>query len=103
MSDQINVEPANLREAALRHRDTAEQLRALPSTHAAILESLDSLGTVFGEMREAGRQLLEQRRLCYQQQAEDHADLAEKLTLSAQRWEQHVTDAARQFRGVTDH
>ena len=103
MSDPINADPANLREAALRHRETADQLRALPSTHSAIQESLDSLGTVFAELREAGRQVLEHRTRCYQQQSDDHADLAEKLMLSAQRWEQHENDAAQRFRGVTDN
>ncbi len=102
MADPIHVVPARLREAAAHHRETSDYLRAVPSSHAAIQESLDSLGPVFGELREAGRELLELRRQCYEQQADDHADLAEKLTTSAAAWEQHEQGAAREFRGIVD-
>ena len=102
MADPIHVVPARLREAAAHHRETADYLRTVPSSHAAIQESLDSLGPVFSELREAGRELLELRRQCYEQQADDHADLAEKLTTSAAAWEQHEQDAAREFRGIVD-
>ena len=54
------------------------------------------------ELRDAGRELLELRRQCYQQQADDHADMAEKLTVSATMWEQHEQDAARDFGGIVD-
>ena len=68
MADRIHVVPAHLREAAGHHQETSEYLRTLPSSHEAIQQSLDSLGPIFGELREAGRELLEQRRLCYEQQ-----------------------------------
>ena len=87
MADRIHVVPANLREAAGHHQETSEYLRTLPSSHQAIQQSLDSLGPIFGELREAGRELLEQRRLCYEQQADDHAKIAENLTKSANMWE----------------
>ena len=102
MSDPIHVEPARLREAAAHHWEVADHLRTVPSSHAAIQQSLDSLGPVFGEFRDAGRELLELRRRCYEQQADDHADLAEKLTTSAAVWEQHEQDAARDFRGIVE-
>ena len=88
MADMIRVDPANLREAASKHTEAAEYLRGVPAQHAAIQESLDSLGPIFGELREAGRGLLEQRRLCYDRQADDHAELADNLSTSAARWEQ---------------
>jgi excreted virulence factor EspC (type VII ESX diderm) len=102
MADPIRVVPAHLRQAAAHHRDTSDYLRTVPSSHAAIQESLDSLGPIFGELRDAGRELLELRRQCYQQQADDHAEMADKLAVSAALWEQHDTDAARDFGGIID-
>jgi Excreted virulence factor EspC, type VII ESX diderm len=102
MADPIRVVPAHLRQAAAHHRETSDYLRTVPSSHAAIQESLDSLGPVFGELRDAGRELLELRRQCYEQQADDHADIAEKLGISAATWEQHEQDAARDFGGIID-
>jgi hypothetical protein len=102
MADSIRVVPAHFREAAAHHQDTSDYLRTIPSSHAAIQESLDSLGPVFGDLRDAGRELLELRRQCYEQQADDHADIAAKLTASATMWELQEQDAARAFRDVVD-
>ena len=49
MADMIRVDPANLREAASKHTEAAEYLRGVPAQHAAIQESLDSLGPIFGK------------------------------------------------------
>jgi Excreted virulence factor EspC, type VII ESX diderm len=98
MADRIHVVPANLREAAAQHEETADYLRTVPSTHDAIQESLDSLGPVFSELREAGRELLEQRRQCYEQQADNHAQIAHNLQNSASMWEQHEEEAADKFK-----
>ena len=73
MADRIHVVPANMREAADQHQEVSDYLRTVPSSHPAIQESLDSLGPIFSELREAGRELLEERRRCYEQQADDHA------------------------------
>jgi len=102
MADSIHVEPARLRQAAAQHQDAADYLRTVPSSHAAIQESLDSLGPIFGDLRDAGRELLELRRRCYEQQAADHADMADKLRVSASRWEKHEQDAANEFGGIID-
>ncbi|MBW0013509.1 ESX-1 secretion-associated protein [Mycobacterium sp.] len=102
MADSIRVVPAHLRQAAEHHQEVSEYLRTVPASHAAIQESLDSLGPVFTELRDAGRELLELRRQCYEQQADDHADMAEKLSASAAMWEQHEQDAAKRFGGVVD-
>jgi hypothetical protein len=77
-------------------------LRTIPSSHAAIQASLDSLGPIFGELRDAGRELLELRRECYERQAEDHADIAQNLQASADVWEQHDRDAADRLGGILD-
>jgi hypothetical protein len=102
MADRIHVVPANLREAAGHHQETSEYLRTLPSSHQAIQQSLDSLGPIFGELREAGRELLEQRRMCYEQQADSHAKIAENLTKSANMWEEHEAEAVRRFERIPD-
>ncbi|WP_343600532.1 ESX-1 secretion-associated protein [Mycobacterium sp.] len=102
MADRIHVVPAELCAAADRHRQTAEYLRSVPASHAAILESLDSLGPIFGELREAGRELLEHRHVCYHQQADDHVDLADALLVAANAWEQHEDEAARRIGGIVD-
>src|ERR1700753_1950978 len=95
MADSIHVVPAHLRQAAAHHQETSDYLRTVPSSHAAIQESLDSLGPMFSELRDAGRELRERGRQCYEQHSPAHADLADKLTASATMWEQHERDAAR--------
>jgi excreted virulence factor EspC (type VII ESX diderm) len=102
MADRIHVVPANLREAAAHHQETSDYLRTVKLSHPAIQESLDSLGPIFGELREAGRELLEQRRVCYERQADSHAELADNLTASAAMWEQHESDAASEFGRIRD-
>lgn len=102
MAERIRVVPNELRLAARHHRETAERLSAVPTGHADIMASLDSLGPIFGELREAGRELLDQRRACYEQQAAAHADLAANLIAAAAHWEQQDTDAAGELRGVVD-
>ncbi|MGA8547045.1 MAG: ESX-1 secretion-associated protein [Mycobacterium sp.] len=102
MADRIHVVPANLRQAAGHHQETSEYLRTLPSSHPAIQESLDSLGPIFGELREAGRELLEQRRLCYEQQADSHAEMADNLTKSASMWEAHDAESAQEIKRLSD-
>ncbi|OBI46413.1 hypothetical protein A5707_21560 [Mycobacterium kyorinense] len=102
MADRIHVEPANLRQSATHHEQIAEYLRTIPSSHPAIQESLDSLGPVFGKLRDAGRELLDQRRQCYQQQADDHADIAATLRAAANLWEQHEADAAQKLANLAD-
>lgn len=101
-SDRIRVAPEELRLAAVRHRETSEQLDLASASHGDIMVSLDSLGPIFSEFRDAGRELLEQRRVCYQRQASAHADLAGNLSLAADAWEQQDLDAARSLRGVSE-
>jgi hypothetical protein len=62
---------------------------------------LDSLGPIFGELREAGRELLEQRRLCYEQQAEDHSQMADNLTKSASMWEAQEAESAQEIERIS--
>ena len=100
MAERLNVVPDELRQAAVAHRDTADYLAAVPSGHAGIMATLESLGPIFAEFREAGRELLDQRRVCYEQQAAAHAELADRLLDAAGVWERHDGGAARQLRDV---
>jgi RNase adaptor protein for sRNA GlmZ degradation len=102
MADRIHVVPENLRQAAGHHQETSEYLRTLPSSHQAIQDSLDSLGPIFAELREAGRELLEQRRMCYEQQADSHAQMAENLTKSASMFEEQEAQAVQRLKRVPD-
>jgi hypothetical protein len=102
MADRIHVVPDNLRQAAGHHQETSEYLRTLPSSHQAIQDSLDSLGPIFGELREAGRELLEQRRMCYEQQADSHAQMAENLTKSASMFEEQEAQAVQRLKRISD-
>jgi hypothetical protein len=102
MADRIYVVPENLRQAAGHHQETSEYLRTLPTSHQAIQESLDSLGPIFGELREAGRELLEQRRMCYEQQADSHAQMAENLTKSASMFEEQESQAVQRLKHISD-
>jgi CHASE3 domain sensor protein len=102
MAEQVNVIPAQLREAAREHRQRAEQLSAATASHPEIMASLQSLGPIFTELRDAGGELLEQRRACYEQQAAAHVDLADKLSHAADAWEQHDTTSADRLRAVAE-
>ncbi|OBF25931.1 type VII secretion target [Mycobacterium sp. ACS4331] len=98
----INIDTEHLREAARRHGAAAEQLAEVPQSHDAIQQSLDSLGPIFAELREAGRALLEQRRASYEQQASDHADMARHLEHAAVTWEADEDERARRIQAVHD-
>jgi Excreted virulence factor EspC, type VII ESX diderm len=102
MADRIHVVPDNLRQAAGHHQETSEYLRTLPSSHQAIQDSLDSLGPIFGELREAGRELLEQRRMCYEQQADRHEKMAENLTKSASMFEEQEAQTVQRLKRISD-
>lgn len=100
MAENIHVVPENLREAAGHHQQTADYLATIPASHPEIQASLDSLGPIYQGLREAGRELLEERRRCYESQAAEHAEMAHNLTAAATAWEQHEQDGAAQFRDV---
>lgn len=100
MAERLNVVPGELRAAAREHRETADQLGAAPAANAAVMNTLDSLGPIFAEFRAAGAQLLEQRRVCYEQQAAAHAEMAERLNRAAAVWENQDAEAAQQLRSI---
>lgn len=102
MADRTHVVPTNLREAAAHHQQTSEYLRTIPATHAAIEGSLESLGPIFSGLAQAGTELLEQRRECYQRQADAHARTAEHLLTTVRLWEQQQHDAGEQFDGIAE-
>ena len=80
MAEHLNVVPGELRAgrpraSADRRANSAPQ----PAGHAEVMASLDSLGPIFAEFRDAGGELLDQRRACYEQQAAAHAEMADRL------------------------
>lgn len=100
MAEHLNVVPGELRQAAREHRQTSEQLGAIPAGHADLMASLDSLGPIFAEFRDAGTQLLDQRRVCYQEQAAAHAEMADRLNHAADTWEAQDAEGAQRFRAI---
>ena len=100
MAERLNVVPGELRAAALEHRDTADQLAAVPAGNAAVMSTLDSLGPIFAEFRAAGAELLEQRRVCYEQQSAAHAAMADRLNHAATMFEKQDAEAALRLRAV---
>jgi len=102
MADLITVLPEELRRAARAHRETADYLSTVPSNNAVMLATLESLGPVFADLRAAGSELLDQRRVCYQRQAAAHSDLADQLSYAADVWEQHDSQAARDLLVVSE-
>lgn len=100
MADHLNVVPAELRHAAGQHREHAEALRRAGSDNSGILASLDSLGPIFADLRDAGHELLDERRACYERQAAAYADLADKLIAAADTWEQSDAEAAARLRAL---
>jgi hypothetical protein len=102
MAERINVSPEELRQVARAHRDTADELRTAGTHDAALMATLESLGPVFADLRDAGRDLLGQRRACYEQQALAHADLADQLIHAADVWCRHDAEAADDLRAVVE-
>lgn len=100
MAEHIDVVADDFRERARVHRDIAERLSAGPSAHGAVIAAVDALGPVFGDVRAAARELLEQRREYCRRQAEAHSDLADTLCHAADAWELNDAGASRRIRAV---
>jgi hypothetical protein len=102
MTERINMSLEELRQVACAHRDTAAGLRTAGSDDADVMATLESLGPVFADLRDAGRELLMQRRACYEQQALAHTSLADQLSHAADMWGRHEDDAADDLRAVAE-
>lgn len=100
MADRLTVVPAELRRAADDHRAAAERLVASAAGDADIMATLESLGPVFGDLRDAGRILLDERGACYRQQADAHRELADRLSAAAEVWQQQDAEAAQRLREI---
>lgn len=102
MAEHLNVVPDQLRRAAVEHRQTAETLGTVGVGNAEVMASLESLGPIFAEFRDAGRELLDQRRLCYEEQASAHAEMADRLDRAADTWQHQDAEGAQRMRAVTE-
>lgn len=102
MAERLNVVPGDLRRAAREHLQTADELGAVPARHAEVMSALDSLGPVFAEFRDVGRELLDRRRACYERQSAAHTEMAQRLNRAADTWEQQDAEAAQRLRAVTE-
>lgn len=102
MADHIDIDPDELRRIAGQHTEAAGYLSSLSATHPAIQRSVDSLGPIFSEFRAAARDLLEERRRCYQAQADAHQRLSQNLDASATLWQQQDAAGVETLRAVVD-
>ena len=102
MGESMRVSPEALREAARRHPEAADAFAAVPMSHPEIASWVASLGPIGGGMRGALLSLLDQRRACYEGQAQDHLDVAGGLVEAAARWESHDRGAAQEMRELRD-
>jgi len=98
----ISITPQVLVDAATGHSSAADYLRTVPSSNDAIQACLDSLGPVYAELREEARLKLEERRQCYESQANQHQDTADKLRFAHRTWEQGEAEAEAAFRSLVE-
>lgn len=102
MPQHIHVDQGVLTDAATHHREASDYLAAVPSSHAAIEASLQSLGPIYSEFRQAAGAMLEARKNCYDDQAAQHSEMADNLNEAAKTWDEHEDGSAAGFRNLID-
>lgn len=102
MSEHIHVNENILMDAALHHQEAADYLASVAASHEAVQATLNSLGPIYSEFRQAAASLLEARKHCYDQQSEEHSAVATNLRRAVQMWTEQEDHAATTFRGLTD-
>lgn len=102
MPEKIHVNPDVLITAAGNHREVSEYLSTATASHADIEATLNSLGPIYSEFRQAAVSLLDARKNCYDDQADAHAEMSDNLQRAVAMWDEHEDAAANTFRGLTD-
>ncbi|MCV7383047.1 type VII secretion target [Mycolicibacter longobardus] len=102
MPENIHVNQGVLTNAAGNHQQTSDYLSTVPASHEAIQTTLNSLGPIYSDFRQAAGSLLDARKNCYDDQASEHSTVSDNLRLAVATWNQHEQDAADAFRGLTD-
>lgn len=102
MSQEIRVNQGVLTNAAGHHQEAADYLGTVSASHEGIRATLNSLGPIYGDLRDAADALLEARKNCYDAQSSEHSQVADNLNLAVATWNQHEDDAVKTFRHLTD-
>ncbi|MGV0625113.1 type VII secretion target [Mycolicibacter minnesotensis] len=102
MPENIHVSQDVLINAARNHQEASDYLSTVPASHEGIAATLASLGPIYGDFRAAAGSLLDARKACYLDQADEHSDMSENLQRAVAMWDAHEEGAAGAFRDITD-
>lgn len=102
MPENIHVNQDVLNNAAGNHQQAADYLSTVAASHEGIRATLNSLGPIYGDFRQAAESLLDARKNCYDNQSGEHSTMSDNLRLAVARWNEHEDDAATAFRRLTD-
>ncbi|KAA1430212.1 type VII secretion target [Mycolicibacter arupensis] len=102
MPERIHVNADVLTTAAGNHQAAADYLSTVSASHEAIQATLNSLGPIYDDFRQAASALLEARKNCYDDQASEHSAVSDNLHRAVAMWNTHEDDAADAFGHLTD-
>lgn len=102
MPEKIHVDQGVLADAALDHQRASDYLATVSDSHEGIRAALNSLGPIYGDLREAAGSLLDARKNCYDDQSSEHAQMSDNLNQAAAAWDTEQQDAVAAFRHLTD-
>lgn len=102
MPENIHVNQDVLTNAAGKHQEASDYLSTVPASHDGIRATLNSLGPIYGDFREAAGSLLDARKNCYDDQSSDHSTVSDNLHRAVATWNKHEDDTATAFRHLTD-
>lgn len=102
MPENIHVDQDVLSNAAAHHRQTAAYLATVADSNDGVRATLESLGPIYAELRATAEDLLDARKSCYEDQAQQHSEMSGNLDRAVATWDAHEADAAGAFRDLTD-
>ncbi len=102
MPEKIHVNQDVLTNAAGHHQEASDYLSTVAASHEAIQATLNSLGPIYGDFRQAAGSLLDARKDCYEDQSSEHSTVSDNLHRAVAMWNTNEDDAANAFRHLTD-
>ncbi|OBI04966.1 hypothetical protein AWC18_15745 [Mycolicibacter nonchromogenicus] len=102
MPEKIHVNQDVLTKAAENHQEASDYLSTVPATHEGIQATLNSLGPIYGDFRQAASSLLDARKDCYESQSREHSTVSDNLHRAVAMWDENEDDAANAFGRLTD-
>ncbi|OBH18227.1 ESX-1 secretion-associated protein [Mycolicibacter terrae] len=102
MPEKIHVDQAVLTNAAGNHQQASDYLATVAASHEGIRTTLNALGPIYGDFRQAAGSLLDARKNCYDDQSSEHSQVSDNLNRAVATWNKHEDDSAAAFRHLTD-